>query len=150
MPTSEGADYAACQTDATALRLVLVVAARGGYDLWGVDVKTAFLNAYLDDEDVVVVRPPTVFTTAGAVPEGALRRVKKALYGLRQAPGRWQRHRDKELLTIRVYVEEETYRTIPMKSDPGLWRIVNQEDYDTSVRFQSPTLMMCSSWQRES
>ena len=123
VPNNEGADYAACQTDSTALRLVLVEAAKEGYDLWGVDVKTAFLNAYLDDDDIVVVKPPTIFISAGATEEGSLWWVKKALYGLRQAPGCWQRHRDQALMTIRV----EEYKMIPMKSDPGLWRIVGRK-----------------------
>ena len=135
MPNHEGADYAACQTDTTALIPVLSVAAREGYDLWGVDVKTAFLNAYLDDEDIVVVRPPTVFLTAGAVPEGALWLVKKALYGLRQAPGCWQRHRDHKLRMMRVYEGKKLFRMFPLKSDQGLWRIADPENYDESVGY---------------
>ena len=69
-------------------------AAHKGWSTWSVDVRTAFLNAELDDEDVVLVRPPRIFVDAGAVEEGTLWWVKKALYGLRQAPACWQRHRD--------------------------------------------------------
>ena len=60
-------DYAARQTEATALRIVLMCTAHHGCSIWGVDVKTAFLNAELDSDEVVLVTPPRVFVDAGAV-----------------------------------------------------------------------------------
>ena len=65
-------EYAARQTEATALRMMLMAAAYNGWGIWSVDVKTAFLNAELDDEDVVSAKPPRISVEAGAAPEGSL------------------------------------------------------------------------------
>jgi hypothetical protein len=54
-------EYAACQTEATALRVTLMATAYKGWVIRSVDVRTAFFNAELDDEDVVLVRPPRIF-----------------------------------------------------------------------------------------
>ena len=59
-------EYAACQTEATALRVMLMATACEGWGIWSVDVRNAFLNAELDDEDVALVKPPRVFVEAGA------------------------------------------------------------------------------------
>ena len=63
------------------VRILLVVAAQEGWSVHHLDVKSAFLNGDLKE---VYVRQPPGF----AVPEeeGKVYRLRKALYGLRQAP----------------------------------------------------------------
>ena len=61
------------------------------------DVKSAFLNGELE-EKVYVAQPP------GFIIEGSERKVlklRKALYGLRQAPRAWNAKLDKSLVSLR-------------------------------------------------
>jgi hypothetical protein len=67
------------------VRLLLALAAQQGWSAHHMDVKSAFLNGILEEE-VYVVQPP------GFIVDGQEHRVyklKKALYGLRQAPRDW-------------------------------------------------------------
>lgn len=57
------------------------------------DVKTAFLNGDLEEE--VYVEQPPGFVVTGA--EGKVMRLRKALYGLRQAPRAWNSKLDATL-----------------------------------------------------
>ena len=67
------------------VRVLLALAAQEGWKVHHMDVKSAFLNGDLKEE--VYVRQPPGFTVAGE--EGKVYRLKKALYGLRQAPRAW-------------------------------------------------------------
>jgi hypothetical protein len=64
------------------VRLLLAVAAQEGWEVHHMDIKRAFLNRDLVEE--VYVAPPAGFLVKGA--EHKVLRLKKALYGLRQAP----------------------------------------------------------------
>jgi hypothetical protein len=63
------------------VRPLLVLAAQEGWQVHHMDVKSAFLNGDLKEE--VYVRQPAGFIVAGQ--EGKVLRLRKALYGLRQA-----------------------------------------------------------------
>jgi hypothetical protein len=67
------------------VRLLIVLAAQEGWRVHHMDVKSAFLNGYLNEE-VYVHQPPGF-----AIPdkEGKVLCMRKALYGLRQAPRAW-------------------------------------------------------------
>ena len=67
------------------VRMLLAVAAREGWLVHHMDVKSAFLNGELQEE--VYVRQPPGFVAAGH--EGKVLKLQKALYGLRQAPRAW-------------------------------------------------------------
>jgi hypothetical protein len=75
------------------VRLLLVLAAQEGWCVHHMDVKSAFLNGDLKEE-VYVHQPP-----AFAIPdkEGKVLRLRKALYGLRQAPKTWNAKLDSTL-----------------------------------------------------
>lgn len=60
------------------------------------DVKSAFLNG--DLTEVVYVSQPPGFVVSGE--EGKVMRLKKALYGLRQAPRAWNSKLDYTLRTL--------------------------------------------------
>ena len=91
----------------TSLRALLAIAAERDLELHQLDVKTAFLNGELE-EDVYVQQPP-------GYQEGDANMVchlKRALYGLRQAPRTWHLRLKKELETIGYQAAE---------ADPGLF-----------------------------
>jgi hypothetical protein len=75
------------------VRLLLALAAQEGWCVHHIDVKSAFLNGDLKEE-VYVHQPPGF-----AIPnkEGKVLRLRKALYGLRQAPRAWNAKLDSTL-----------------------------------------------------
>jgi len=73
--------------------MLLAVAAREGWLVHHMDVKSAFLNGDLQEE--VYVRQPPGFVAAGH--EGKVLKLQKALYGLRQAPRAWNMKLDASL-----------------------------------------------------
>jgi hypothetical protein len=64
------------------IRVVLAIAAQHNWKVYKMDVKSAFLNGYLEEE--VYVQQPPGYEVRGQ--EDKVYRLKKALYGLKQAP----------------------------------------------------------------
>ena len=60
------------------------------------DVKSAFLNGFLDEE--VFVEQPLGFEKKGH--EGKVYKLKRALYGLKQAPRAWNARIEKYSLSM--------------------------------------------------
>jgi hypothetical protein len=75
------------------VRLLLALAAQEGWRVHYMDVKSAFLNGDLKEEVYVHQSP------GFAIPdkEGKVLRLRKALYGLRQAPRAWNAKLDSTL-----------------------------------------------------
>ena len=71
----------------TILRMLLAIAIANDWDVLHVDVKTAFLNAFLKEE--VYCEQPEGFEVYGPNGEKLVCRMKKAIYGLKQAPRNW-------------------------------------------------------------
>jgi len=69
------------------IRLIVALASWKNWSLWQLDVKSAFLNGTLDEE-VFITQPPG-FVSKGN--EHKVLRLRKALYGLRQAPRAWNK-----------------------------------------------------------
>lgn len=67
------------------VRLIIGIAASRGWELHHLDVKTAFLHGELKEE--VYVSQPEGFIVKGS--ETKVYKLRKALYGLRQAPRAW-------------------------------------------------------------
>lgn len=67
------------------VRLLLALAAKNGWEVHHLDLKSAFLNGEL--QEVVYVSQPEGFIKEGS--EHMVHRLIKALYGLRQAPWAW-------------------------------------------------------------
>jgi hypothetical protein len=78
------------------VRLLIALAARSGWKVHHMDVKSAFLNGDLSEE-VYVQQPPGFVVKNGS---GKVLKLRKALYGLRQAPRAWNARLDKELLKL--------------------------------------------------
>ena len=90
------------------VRVLLALAAHGGWQVHHMDVKSAFLNGDLT-ETVYVQQPPGFIIGKG---DNVLK-LKKALYGLRQAPRAWNSKLDKELIAlgfVRSKLEHAVYK----------------------------------------
>ena len=68
-----------------AIRILLAFAASKGFKLQQMDVKSAFLNGFIEEE--VYVRQPPGFESAKFLDR--VFKLRKALYGLKQAPRAW-------------------------------------------------------------
>ncbi len=98
--------YAPVSKHAT-MRSVLSLVAAKDWELHQLDIKTAFLHGELE-EDIYIQQPPGYEEGGPAV----VCKLKKALYGLRQAPRAWHNRLAKEL---------EKMGFQPSDADPGLW-----------------------------
>ena len=98
------------------LRMIAAVAARHGLRLRQFDMKTAFLNWVLEEE--VYVRPPTGFEYLAGGP-GRVLRLRRAMYGLRQAPRAWNKCLEAELTK---------WGFVQSNADPGLWLLYGENE----------------------
>ncbi|GJY29816.1 retrotransposon protein, putative, ty1-copia subclass [Tanacetum coccineum] len=79
--------------DIRAIRILISIAAYYDYKIWQMDVKTALLNGYLD-EDIYIVQPE------GFVEPNHPRKVcklQRSIYGLKQASRSWNKRFDEEI-----------------------------------------------------
>ncbi|CAI7805880.1 unnamed protein product [Closterium sp. NIES-54] len=92
----------------TTLRVLLLVAAQRDYELHSLDFITAFLQGSLHEE--IWLRRPPGFT--GSFPAGTQWSLRRPVYGLRQAPRKW----DDTLRTTLAALEFS-----PSTTDPSLF-----------------------------
>jgi hypothetical protein len=88
----EGRDYFdvyALVAKITTIRVVLALAAKDDLELDSMDVKTAFLQAGVEEE--IYVYPPKGHEERGPDGKAKVWRLKKSLYGLKQAPRNWNK-----------------------------------------------------------
>ena len=78
------------------VRVLIAIAAQESWEIHHMDVKSAFLNGELKEE--VYVELPEGFAVEGR--EGNVLRLRKALYGLRQAPRAWNAKLDNFLKSL--------------------------------------------------
>ncbi|KAL4308714.1 hypothetical protein GQ457_01G020980 [Hibiscus cannabinus] len=67
------------------IRILLAIAAFHDYEIWQMDVKTAFLNGKLE-EDVYLTQPEGFVTPGNA---GKVCKLQRSIYGLKQASRSW-------------------------------------------------------------
>ncbi|KAL0413379.1 UNVERIFIED_CONTAM: Retrovirus-related Pol polyprotein from transposon TNT 1-94 [Sesamum radiatum] len=70
---------------AKSIRILLAIAAWYDYEIWQMDVKTTFLNGFVEEE--VFMDQPEGFTTVGE--EQKVCRLQMSIYGLKQASRSW-------------------------------------------------------------
>ena len=72
------------------IRILLSIAAAFDYEIWQMDVKTAFLNGQLDEE--IYMKQPDGFIANGQ--ENKVCKLLKSIYGLKQASRSWNQRFD--------------------------------------------------------
>ncbi|KAL0448471.1 UNVERIFIED_CONTAM: Retrovirus-related Pol polyprotein from transposon TNT 1-94 [Sesamum latifolium] len=70
---------------AKSIRILLAIAAWYDYEIWQMDVKTAFLNGFVEEE--IFMDQPEGFTTVGE--EQKVCHLQRSIYGLKQASRSW-------------------------------------------------------------
>nr|GEU40145.1 hypothetical protein [Tanacetum cinerariifolium] len=88
--------------DIRAIRILIAIVAFYDYEIWQMDVKTAFLNGYLN-EDIYMMQPE------GFIDPKHPRKVYKlqrSIYGLKQASRSWNKRFDEE---IKILQSVKTY-----------------------------------------
>ncbi|WVZ80620.1 hypothetical protein U9M48_028079 [Paspalum notatum var. saurae] len=94
-----------------AIRILLAFAASKGFKLQQMDVKSAFLNGFIEEE-VYVRQPPGI---ESARFPNRVYKLRKALYGLKQAPRAWYARlksfllksgRGGDTLIVQIYVDD--------------------------------------------
>ncbi|GJR72327.1 retrotransposon protein, putative, ty1-copia subclass [Tanacetum coccineum] len=76
-----------------AIRILIVIAAFYDYEIWQMDVKTAFLNGYLSEE--VYMEQPKGFVNPKY--PNRVCKLKRSIYGLKQALRQWNKRFDDEI-----------------------------------------------------
>ncbi|CAE7711414.1 unnamed protein product [Symbiodinium sp. CCMP2592] len=114
----------AAGADSVLIRLVLREAARRGWRLAVLDVKTAFLLAPLlfQEKRPTLVLVPKLFLLAGICKE-PMWRVRKALYGLSTSPKSWEAYRNQVMAKLRGRVPGGEVTLIPSGVDDSLWYV---------------------------
>ena len=116
--------------DSTALRMMIHVAAQNQWRGGTLDVKTAFLNAEWKEEDEVmlVVKPPLIFTELGALEKDTFYLPRKAVYGFRRSPKLWGDCRDSVMEKLEVKMEDGNVLELKaLESEPNLWKVQQKE-----------------------
>jgi len=101
----EGIDYGEVFAPVARLetiRLMILLVTQHRWKIYQLDVKSAFLNGFLEEE--IYVEQPLGYIEAGN--EGKVYKLKKALYGLKQSPRAWNTIIDK-------YFQENGFEKCP-------------------------------------
>ena len=110
--------------DAPLLRLMLSLACSKETTWSSVDITSAFLNADIHDDDTVLITPPPILVKMDIVKPNTVWRVKKAIYGLREAPRLWQQERDQQLRELQIVYNDRSAHLVQSYIHPSLWFIV--------------------------
>ncbi|CAI7830861.1 unnamed protein product [Closterium sp. NIES-53] len=130
---THGIDYTLTFTPVsrhTSVRLVFCEAAEKNFPLRQIDVSNAFLYADVDAE-IYVEYPHTYPTNSPSVCK-----LKKSLYGIKQAPRLWQQHLNKKLTEV-------GFRQLP--HDSGMYRLDDKGSYALLVAYVDNILYVSSS-----
>lgn len=104
------------------VRVLFALAAKLDWPVYHFDVKSAFLNGVLQEE--VYVEQPVGYEVKGS--KGKVLKLKKALYGLRQAPRAWYARIDAYLLQqgfVRSVNEHTLYKRLDEENNVLLMSI---------------------------
>ena len=112
-----------------------------GWETWKLDVKSAFLNAPLPEELLVVVRPQRAWVRMGFVKASELWTLRKAVYGLRVSPRAWGIERDLRLRELSIKAADKQYHLKQSRMDSQVWMIA--EKNQGKDKFKVLGLIIC-------
>ena len=113
----EGIDYEETFSPVAMLksiRILLSIAASLDYEIWQMDVKTAFLNGYLNED--IYMSQPDGFVETGQ--EQKVCKLLKSIYGLKQASRSWNLRFDE---IIKTYGFEQNI------DEPCVYKLINEQ-----------------------
>ena len=113
----------ATNLDARRLRLMLSLAGAQDTTWSSIDIMSAFLNADIHENDTVLVTPPPILVKMNTVKPNAVWHVKKAIYGLREAPRLWQAERHQQLRELQFLYQDKPAHLVQSHIHPSLWFI---------------------------
>ena len=96
------------------VRIILAIAAYFDYEIWQMDVKTAFLNGNLT-EDVYIMQHEGFVDQTNA---GKICKLQKSIYGLKQASRGWNIHFDEVVQGFGFIKNEEEACVYKKESGP--------------------------------
>ena len=109
--------------DAPLLRLMLSLACSKETTWSSIDITSAFLNADIHDDDTALVTPPPILVKMDIAKHNTVWHVKKAIYGLREAPRLWQQERDQKLRDLEFKYQDKLAHLVQSYTHPSLWFI---------------------------
>ena len=109
--------------DVPLLRLMLSLACSADTTWSSIDITSAFLNADIHDDDTMLVTPPPILVKMDIVKPNTVWHVKKAIYGLREAPRLWQQERDQKLRDREFMYKDKFAHLVQSHIHPSLWFI---------------------------
>ena len=117
--------------DSVSIRTCLRWAGLNSAGASAVDVKTAFLNAPVDESEAryLICNPPRHMIMAGVVPKRTRWRVHGALYGLLTSPRAWSKERDGRMRKFRWSCDGSGRRLLQCVTDPNVWRLVDLQGH---------------------
>ena len=74
------------------IRILLAIATHYDYEIWQMDVKTAFLNGYVEEE--IYMEQPKGFESEDS---SKVCKIKRSIYCLKQALRSWNHHFDEAI-----------------------------------------------------
>jgi hypothetical protein len=105
---------------------IFIAAKLAAVRMWTVsklDVKGAFLNAPIPENELILVQPPKQWADWGIVEPHVVWKLNRAVYGLRQSPKWWSDERDLRLKELRVTMNGEKYYLQQNEADSQVWSI---------------------------
>ncbi|KAK8589956.1 hypothetical protein V6N12_024343 [Hibiscus sabdariffa] len=96
------------------IQILLAIAAFHDYEIWQMDVKTAFLNGKLE-ENVYMTQPEGFVTLENA---GNVCKLQRSIYGLKQASRRWNL-RFNDAIKVFGFIRNEDEPCVYKKDDKG-------------------------------
>ena len=95
------------------IRILFAIAAYYDYEIWQMDVKTAFLNGHLQ-EDVYMVQPEGFVDPKNP---NKVCKLKRSIYGLKQASKSWNIRFDEEIVKY-DFIKNEDDPCVEIDMDP--------------------------------
>ena len=89
-----------------------------------IDITSAFLNADIHEDDTILVTPPPILVKMDIVKPNTVWHVKKAIYGLREAPRLWQKERDQKLRKLEFFYQDKRAHLVQGHIHPSLLFII--------------------------